>query len=107
MSVDSGDSLAAVISLEDTLLSVRLKFSTKIKRRFSIDTGACPSDITESQYKKSLLVDDIQKRLILISQFKTVRMASGKSLKVIGEIALKFRIHDFEFEFFCKFFNID
>ena len=98
VSVDSGESLAAAFPLENTLLHVPLKFSTKIKRRFLIDTGACASDIPESQYKESLLNDDIGKRLILISQFKTLRMACGKSLQVIGEIALKFRIHDFEFE---------
>ena len=96
---NNGDTLAAVILLEgDKLLYVPLEFSAKIKTRSLIDTGTCAIAIPESLCKEILLNDEIEKRRIPNSQFKIVRMTSGKSLQVIGEIALKFRIHDFEFE---------
>ena len=80
------------------LLDVPLKFSSKLRRRSLIDTGACSSAIPESLYTELMTDVDVMKTLVKNAKYKTVRMASGKSLPVLGEIVLKFFIHDSEFE---------
>ena len=98
-SEDSRNLSDAVIPLEgDTLLYVPLKFSSKLRRRSLIDTGACSSAIPESLYTELMTDANVMKTLVKNAKCKTVRMASGKSLPVLGEIVLKLFIHDSEFE---------
>ena len=88
----------AVTPLEgDTSLYVPLKISSKLQRRSLIFTGACSSAIPDSLYT-DLMTDVNVVKTLEIAKYKTVRMASGKSLPVLGEIVLKFFIHDKEFE---------
>ena len=98
-SKDSGNLLDAVIPLEgDTLLYAPLKFSSKLRRCLLIDTGACSSAIPKSLYTELMTDANVMETLVKNAKNKTVRMASDKSLPVIGEIVLKFFIHDSEFE---------
>ena len=89
----------AVIPLDgDTLLYVPLTFSSKLRRRSLIDTGACSSVIPESLYTELMTDVNVVKTLVKNAKYKTVRMASGKSLPVLGVIVLKFFIHDSDIE---------
>ena len=81
-----------------TLLYVPLKFSSITRRRSLIDTGACSSAIPESLYNEIMSDENVVKTPLKNSNYKTVRMASGKSLPVLGEVILKFFFHETEFE---------
>ena len=72
---------------------VNLNFTCNFKKRALIDTGACANAMPTSVYD-SLYELLSEKPTILTSNFSSVKLASGKSLNVLGETILTFQIFD-------------
>ena len=83
--------ICAVLPLEgENLSSVRLKFSSQIKRRALIDTGSCANALPESLFNDINLTNPISLTLEK-SFFNSVRMASGQEFRWINKQKYHFR----------------
>ena len=90
--------MCAVLPLEGENLSyVRMKFSSRIKRRALIDTGSCANDLPESLFNDINLTNP--KSLTLEKPFfNSVRMASGQRVPVDKHAKISFQIGPYYFQ---------
>ena len=94
-----------IITLEgENLMYIPLKFDNDIRRKALVDTGACanamPADFYEKLKKQSPeSISELQQASLL-----NVKVASGKTVKVLAQIDVKFKVNNHEFQ--AAFLNI-
>ena len=89
--------ISAIIPLEgENLMHTPLKFG-KLRRKTLIDTGACANAMPAEFYEKlknesSDSISDLQQ-----TSFINVKVASGRTVKVLAQIQVKFHVNHHEF----------
>ena len=88
-----------VILLEgENLMYIPLKFENKLRRRALIDTGACanamPADFyTKLKQESPNFISELQQ-----ASFLNVKLASGRTVKVLTQVDVKFKVNDHNFQ---------
>ena len=88
-----------VILLEgENLMYIPLKFENKLRRRALIDTGACANAMPADFYKK--LTEESPNSISELHQasFLNVKVASGRTIKVLAQVDVKFKVNDHNFQ---------
>ena len=84
--------MCALLPLEGEILSsVRLNFSSQIKRRALIDTGSCANDLTESLFNDINLTNPKSLTLEKLL-FDSVRKAFGQRIPLNKQAKNSFQI---------------
>ena len=76
---------------------IPLKFENKLRRRALIDTGSCANAMPADFYKK--LTDESPNSISELQQasFLNVKVASGRTIKVLAQVDVKFKVNDHNF----------
>ena len=88
-----------VILLEgENLMYIPLKSENKLRRRALIDTGACanamPADFyTKLKQESPNFISELQQ-----ASFLNVKLASGRTVKVLTQVDVKFKVNDHNFQ---------
>ena len=85
-----------IISLEDikSLNYISLIFSNNLSRKALIDTGACASALPEKVNRLILGNNPDNVSRLEPMPSSSIKMASGRLLKIIGKCRIKFEFHD-------------
>ena len=76
-----------------------LKFENKLRRRTLIDTGACANAMPVDFYKKKLKKESLNSISELQqASFLNVKLASGRTVKVLAQVDVKFKVNDHNFQ---------
>ena len=88
-----------VILLEgENLMYIPLKFENKLRRRALIDTGACANAMSADFYTK--LKEESPNNISELQQTSSlnVKVASGRTVKVLAQVDVKFKVNDHNFQ---------
>ena len=89
----------AVIPLDgENLMYLPLKFENDVKGKALIDTGACANAMPGDFYKKLRETSPNSLSDLKPASFLSVKVASGRNVKVLGEIDIQFKINEHKFE---------
>ena len=88
-----------VILLEgENLMYTPLKFENELRRRALIDTGACANAMPVDFYKKLKEESPISISELQQASFLNVKVASGRTVKVLAQVDVKFKVNDHNFQ---------
>ena len=77
---------------------IPLKFENKLRRRALIDTGACANAMPADFYKKLTEESPISISELQQASFLNVKVASGRTVKVLAQVDVKFKVNDHNFQ---------
>ena len=82
----------------ENLMYIPLKFENELRRRALIDTGACSNAMPADFYKK--LKEESPNSISELQQasFLNVKVASGRTIKVLAQVDVKFKVNDHNFQ---------
>ena len=88
-----------VLLLEgENLMYIPLKFENELRRRALIDTGACANAMPADFFQK--LKEESPNSISELQQasFLNVKVASGRTVKVLAQVDVKFKVSDHNFQ---------
>ena len=77
---------------------VPLKFENKLRRRALIDTGACANAMPADFNKKLKDESPSSNSELQQASFLNVKVASGRTVKVLAQVDVKFTVNDHNFQ---------
>ena len=82
----------------ESLMYIPLKFENNVRRKALIDTGACANAMPADFYEKLKTqcpnsISELQQASLL-----NVKVASGRTAKVLAQVDVKFKINEHEFD---------
>ena len=75
-----------------------MKFENKLRRRALIDTGACTNAMPADFYKKLKEESPHSISELQHASFLNVKVASGRTVKVLAQVDVKFKVNDHNFQ---------
>ena len=77
---------------------IQMKFEIKLRRRALIDTGACANAMPADFYKKLKEESPNSISELQHASFLNVKVASGRTVKVLAQVDVKFKVNDHNFQ---------
>ena len=75
-----------------------LKFENDVNRKALIDTGACANAMPADFYEKLIEAFPNSHSELQPASFLNVKVASGRNVKVLGQIDVQFNLNEHKFE---------
>ena len=92
------NALNILISAEgENLMYIPLKFENDVRRKALIVTGACANAMPADFYEKLKTMPKLHFR-ITASITLNVKVASGRTVKVLAQVDVKFKINEHQFD---------
>ena len=94
----NNESNEVILLQGENLMYIPMKIEIKLRRRALIDTGACAKAMPVDFYKK--LKDESPNSISELQQasFLNVKVASGRTVKVLAQVDVKFKVNDHNFQ---------
>ena len=94
----NNNEIKVILHEGENLMNLPLKFENKLRRRALIDTGACANAMPADFYKK--LKEESPNSISELQQasFLNVKLASGRTVKVLAQVDVKFKVSDHNFQ---------